>query len=273
MKKTTIKQEVQKAYAARAKAAVQNSQTTEGCCAKSSCCAPENENIMALDYTQLDGYVAEADLSLGCGIPTEIANISVGDTVVDLGSGAGNDVFVARQIVGKTGRVIGVDMTEEMIDLARKNTLKLGFQNVEFVLNDIEKMQDIPQNTADVVISNCVLNLVPNKPQVFKEIHRILKTNGHFSISDIVYEGSLPQEVLTAAELYVGCVAGASEKTTYLNHIQNAGFQNISIKRERRIELPDSLLQQYLSPETITQLKQSNTGIYSITVYADKLVE
>jgi len=266
----SIKLEVKKAYAARANTANNNSPDSNGCCVQNSCCAPENEDIMALDYSQIEGHFEEANLSLGCGIPTEVANISLGDTVVDLGAGAGNDVFVARQIVGETGKVIGVDMTEEMVALAQKNKAKLGFKNVEFVLNDIENMKDIVSETADVVISNCVLNLIPNKKQVFQEIHRILKTGGHFSISDIVYQGTLPQEILTAAELYVGCVAGASEKTTYLNHIKAAGFKNVVIKRERLIELPDDLLLQHISQEAITQFKQNNTGVYSITVYAEK---
>jgi ubiquinone/menaquinone biosynthesis C-methylase UbiE len=134
------------------------------------------------EYQQVNGYVAEADLGLGCGLPTQYAGINEGDTVVDLGSGAGNDVFVARSIVGEKGRVTGIDMTEEMIEKATNNNKKLGFKNVEFRLGDIENLP-IENDSVDVVVSNCVLNLVPDKFKAFKEIYRILKPGGHFCVS------------------------------------------------------------------------------------------
>jgi arsenite methyltransferase len=221
----------------------------------------------------IEGYHKEADLSLGCGIPTEIADIKEGDTVIDLGSGAGNDVFIARKIVGETGKVIGIDMTPEMVIRALQNNQKLGYKNVEFVLGEIENMQGIASNTADVVISNCVMNLVPDKEKAFKEVHRILKTNGHFSISDIVYSGYLPDGVFEAAEMYAGCVAGASEKGKYLGIIKAIGFKNIQIKKERLIDLPDELLLKYISIDELEKFRQSGSGVYSITIYADKLDE
>jgi SAM-dependent methyltransferase len=228
---------------------------------------------MTVDYASIEGYHKEADLSLGCGIPTEIADIKEGDTVIDLGSGAGNDVFIARKIVGEKGKVIGIDMTPEMVIRALKNNQKLGCKNVDFVFGEIENMQGIADNTADVVISNCVMNLVPDKEKAFKEVHRILKTNGHFSISDIVYSGYLPEGVLEAAEMYAGCVAGASEKGKYLGIIKAIGFKNIQIKKERLIELPDELLLKYISTDELEKFRQSGSGVYSITIYADKTDE
>ena len=225
---------------------------------------------MAVDYSQVAGYLTEADLSLGCGLPTETANIREGDTVVDLGSGAGNDVFVARRLVGDTGQVIGVDMTPEMVIRAWQNNQKLGYRNVAFVLGDIENMEEMDEGVADVVISNCVMNLVPDKERAFHEVHRVLREGGHFSISDIVYQGHLPEEVREAAEMYAGCVAGAKEKGEYLGIIKAAGFKNIQIKRERRIELSDEVLLQYVSAEALATFKTSGAGVYSITVYADK---
>lgn len=197
-------------------------------------------------------------------------NINEGDTVIDLGSGAGNDVFIARRIVGDRGKVIGIDMILELIIRALQNNQKLGYKNVEFELGEIENMTTISSNMADVVISNCVMNLVPDKEKAFREVFRVLKTGGHFSISDIVYSGTLPNGVLEAAEMYAGCVAGASEKGAYLGVIKSAGFKNIQIKKERQIELPDELLLKYMQAEELAEFKKSGSGIYSITLYADK---
>ncbi len=239
-----------------------------------SCCGAGGDsskvyNIMTDDYSELQGYNADADLGLGCGLPTQFAQIKKGDYVIDLGSGAGNDCFVARHETGSEGKVLGIDFTEPMITKARKNADKLGFNNVEFRYGDIEDMP-VSENVADVIVSNCVLNLVPNKPKVFAEIHRVLKPGGHFSISDIVLEGDLPDALREDAEMYAGCVAGAIQKETYLDQIKEAGFENITIQKEKPIEIPEDILSQYLSEEEMAEFNSGGTGIYSITVFAQK---
>lgn len=244
------------------------SQNQSSCCG-SGCCSDEVYNIMSDDYSRLQGYNPDADLGLGCGLPTEFAKIKEGDTVIDLGSGAGNDAFVARSVTGDRGKVIGIDFTEKMIEKARINADKLNLNNVEFRLGDIEHMP-VAANTADVIVSNCVLNLVPNKANVFKEIFRVLKPGGHFSISDIVLEGILPDKLKEAAEMYAGCVSGAIQKEEYLGHIKTSGFQNITIQKQKSIILPDDILINYFSKEDINAFRNSNVGIYSITVHAEK---
>jgi len=224
---------------------------------------------MAEDYAKLEGYVKDADLGLGCGLPTEFAQIKEGDTVVDLGSGAGNDAFVARSITGVSGKVIGVDFTEKMIDKARTNAEKLGLNNVEFRFGDIENIP-ITAGVADVVVSNCVMNLVPNKKRAFEETFRILKNGGHFSISDIVIVGELPAALRESAEMYAGCVAGAIQKEDYLHAIKEAGFSNIKIQKEKKIGLPDEILLNYLSEDELASYHKNQIGIYSLTVYAEK---
>jgi len=224
---------------------------------------------MSDDYSKLEGYNPDADLGLGCGLPTEFAKIKTGDTVIDLGSGAGNDCFVARKLTGEAGKVIGIDFTEAMIAKARDNAEKLGFNNVEFRMGDIEKMP-VTADRADVVVSNCVLNLVPNKDNVFKEIYRVLKPGGHFSISDVVLVGELPGKLREAAEMYAGCVSGAIQKDAYLGLIDKNGFKNVVLQKEKAIVIPDDILVNYLSAEEITTFKASKTGIYSVTVYAEK---
>lgn len=238
------------------------------CCGAGECCTVDYE-VFAEDYTKLKGYNQDADLGLGCGIPTEFAQIKEGDTVIDLGSGAGNDVFVARTLAGDKGKVIGVDMTEAMIEKARANNAKLGFNNVEFRAGDIERIP-VTAQAADVVISNCVLNLVPDKARAFAEIFRILKTGGHFSISDVVVLGALPSVIQEAAEMYVGCVAGALEKEVYLGHINAAGFSDVRVVKEKIIDLPDDILLQYLSADALREFRASGTAIKSITVYGRK---
>ena len=224
---------------------------------------------MTDDYSNLEGYNPDADLGLGCGLPTQFANIKKGDTVIDLGSGAGNDAFIARHETGETGKVIGIDFTPAMIERARQNAEVRGFNNVEFRQGDIEKMP-VSANVADVIVSNCVLNLVPNKDGVIKEIYRVLKPGGHFSISDIVLEGELPEQIKEAAEMYAGCVSGAIQKGKYLELIEANGFKNIVIQKDKPIIVPDDILSQYLSAEQLASFKQSGTGIRSITVYAEK---
>ncbi|MEI6949902.1 arsenite methyltransferase [Paraflavisolibacter sp. H34] len=249
--------------------ALQDKETNQSSCCGSGCCSTEVYNIMSDDYQQLEGYNPEADLGLGCGLPTQFAQIKKGDVVIDLGSGAGNDAFVARHETGEAGKVIGIDFTPAMIEKARANAEKLGFNNVEFRQGDIEKMP-VTANVADVIVSNCVLNLVPNKYGVFQEIFRVLKPGGHFSISDIVLVGGLPDDIRNAAEMYAGCVSGAIQKEVYLELIQSSGFQNITLQKEKQIIIPDDILSAYLSEEKIAAFKASGTGIYSITVYAEK---
>lgn len=239
-----------------------------------SCCGattPSNKvyNIMMDDYTGTEGYLEDADLGLGCGLPTAFAQIKKGDTVIDLGSGAGNDCFVARHETGLEGKVIGIDFTPAMIQKARANAEKLGYNNVEFREGDIDDMP-VNDSVADVVVSNCVLNLVPNKAKVIQEIHRVLKPGGHFSISDIVLVGELPEALRQDAEMYAGCVAGAIQKEAYLGHIASAGFTNIIVQKEKTIEIPDDILERYLDPAALGAFKQGSTGIFSITVYAEK---
>ena len=242
-------------------------------CCGPTCCGPKSKvidySIMQDDYTNLDGYVADADLGLGCGMPTEYAGIKKGDTVVDLGSGAGNDVFVARAIVGEKGKVIGLDFTQEMIDKANENKEKIGFTNVEFKLGGIEEMP-LENDTADVVVSNCVLNLVPDKEKAFAEMYRIIKPDGHFCVSDIVLKGELPDELKKSAEMYAGCVSGAIQQADYLKIINNAGFKNVEIKKTKVIELPDDILKNYLTDEEMNVFKENKVGIFSITVVGYK---
>ena len=249
--------------------ALQNKEMNETSCCGVGGCATVDYTIMADDYSDLKGYVADADLGLGCGLPTEFALIKPGDTVVDLGSGAGNDAFVARHIAGEKGKVIGIDFTENMIAKARANAERLGFNNVEFRLGDIEKMP-LTANSADVVVSNCVLNLMPNKQQAFAEMFRVLKAGGHFSVSDIVLSGQLPEGLQKSAEMYAGCVAGAIQQHAYLHLIHAAGFTNVKFQKQKKIELPDDIVNQFLSPADQTEFKSGKTGIFSITVYGEK---
>lgn len=249
--------------------AMQDKETNQSSCCGSSCCSTEIYNIMSDDYSNLEGYNPDADLGLGCGLPTQFAKIKKGDTVIDLGSGAGNDCFIARAETGEDGRVIGIDFTPAMIEKAKVNANKLGYVNVEFRQGDIEKMP-VSSNFADVIVSNCVLNLVPNKDSVFKEIFRVLKQGGHFSISDVVLIGQLPEGLRKDAEMYAGCVSGAIQKDVYLELIQTNGFSNITIQKEKVINIPDDILKNYLNEQELKSFKSGNTGIFSITVYAEK---
>ena len=261
-----IKEMVKQKYA---EIALQNQDTNASSCCGSGGCSTEVYNIMTDDYDHLEGYNTDADLKLGCGLPTEFAKIKKGDYVVDLGSGAGNDCFVARAETGESGKVVGIDFTPEMIEKARNNADKLGFNNVEFRLGDIENIP-LMSNVADVVVSNCVMNLVPNKPKAFAEVQRILKPTGHFSISDIVLVGDLPEKIKNAAEMYAGCVASAIQKEEYLQIIKNSGFKNITLQKQKPIIVPDDILKNYLTEEEIQTYKNSSTRIYSITVFAEK---
>lgn len=262
-----IKEMVRQKYS---EIALQDKDSNEASCCGSGCCSTDVYNIMTDDYTNLKGYNPDADLGLGCGLPTQFAKIKKGDVVIDLGSGAGNDCFIARSETGETGKVIGIDFTDAMIEKARANAEKLGYHNVEFRKGDIEKIP-VTSNVADVIVSNCVLNLVPNKDGVFKEINRVLKPGALFSISDIVLVGALPNKIQEAAEMYAGCVSGAIQKQAYLELIEINEFQNITIQKEKPITIPDDVLSSYLSPSEIQQFRDSGTGIYSVTVYGEKV--
>jgi len=223
-----IKRMVKEGYA---KVAEQGS-----CCCSSSCCSSTGtvRNISkAVGYTdaEMTAVPEGANLGLGCGNPVALASLRPGDTVLDLGSGAGFDAFLAAQKVGTTGRVIGVDMTQEMLDKARSNAAKGGYQNVEFRLGEIEKLP-LEDDSVDVIISNCVINLSPDKETVFKEAFRVLKPGGRLMVSDLVLGKELPEAVKNSVEAYVGCVAGAIKKDKYLGSIASAGFRDVKVMSE-----------------------------------------
>lgn len=252
-----------------AEIARQDKATNASSCCGAGGCSTEVYNIMTDDYTRVEGYNPEADLGLGCGLPTQFAGIKKGDTVLDLGSGAGNDCFVARHETGEDGRVIGVDFTPEMVAKAKENAKKLGYQNVEFRQGDIESLP-LTSNIVDVVVSNCVLNLVPDKRKALSEVMRVLKPGGHFSISDVVLRGALPDTLRVSAEMYAGCVSGALQENEYLGIIHDLGFEQVSVQKRKPIIVPDDILARHLSAEEIAAYKASGVGIFSITVSAHK---
>lgn len=271
---SSLKQLVREAYGSIASQPRDGSaarrDAASACSCGPTCCGPlDDATIMADDYSQLAGYVADADLGLGCGLPTQFAQIKPGDTVIDLGSGAGNDCFVAHHETGPAGKVIGIDFTEAMIDRARRNADGRRFNNVEFRFGDIEQMP-VGDNVADVTVSNCVLNLVPNKPAVISEIFRVLKPGGHFSISDIVLLRDLSETLRQPAELYSGCITGVIRKDEYLDIIDRTGFINVVLQKEKSIVLPDAFLAKYLTGDEIASYCSVSTGIVSLTVYAEK---
>jgi SAM-dependent methyltransferase len=245
-----IKENVKEKYAQIAK--------KDSCCGPepNSCCGTGSESLiqMALDYKPEDlANVPEgADLGLGCGVPTAFADLKEGYTVLDLGSGAGIDVFVASKHVGKTGKVIGVDMTEAMIQKARVNAKKINATNVEFRLGEIESMP-VDSNSVDRVISNCVINLVPSKENAFREIYRVLKPGGKFTISDIVVDGTISEEKRRDASLWAGCISGAIDKKEYISIIRKAGFSHVEVVSEKKYDY-----------------ELDNAGLYSITVVGTK---
>lgn len=267
MKPEELKLIVQEKYGQIAQQS--NKQGQSSCCGSSGCCGELEFSMIGDEYQNIEGYNSDADLGLGCGVPTEFARIKKGDTVIDLGSGAGNDCFVARALVGETGKVIGIDMTEAMIEKARENARKLNFANVEFRLGDIEKMP-VTANIADVIISNCVLNLVPDKRKAFSEIFRVLKPGGHLSVSDVVLLGELPEKIEQAATMYAGCISGAMQKDDYLKVIDESGLVNSKVQKEKVIRIPDEILLNYLNQQEMDDFKNSSTGIYSVTIYAEK---
>ncbi len=266
MKAQDLKFVVQTKYSEIAKQSKIQNETS--CCGVGGCCTVDYA-VFAESYDKENGYNADADLGLGCGIPTQFASIREGDSVLDLGSGAGNDCFVARAIVGETGKVTGIDFTDAMLEKARKNLSKLGFSNVEFVQGDIEDMP-LADNQFDVIVSNCVLNLVPDKVKAFSEMYRVLKSSGHFCVSDVVIKGELPEKLQKDAEMYAGCVSGAIDINEYLGLIEKQGFKSIEIHKQKEIEIPTEILSNYLTSKEILQFKNKEIGIFSITVSAEK---
>jgi arsenite methyltransferase len=267
MKAEELKEIVKSKYG---QIANQDKATNESsCCGSGGCCSTESYTVFSDNYEQVDGYHADADLGLGCGIPTDYAAIEPGQHVLDLGSGAGNDCFVARAIVGETGKVTGIDFTDEMLAKAVANANKLGYNNVEFVKGDIEEMP-ITDNLIDVIVSNCVLNLVPDKQKAFSEILRVLKPGGHFCVSDVVVKGNLPDNILHDAEMYAGCVSGAVEWDEYISIIEDLGFSGITIHKSKQIIIPYEILNKYLSDIEINEFMTVGAGLFSITVSAYK---
>jgi arsenite methyltransferase len=262
-----IKSVVRDKYGAIAQSA--EKRAGKGCGCGTNCCSDGSLDMIGGAYADVDGYVAEADLALGCGLPTQHAGIAAGDVVLDLGSGAGIDAFVARRLVGDHGQVIGVDMTETMIERARANATKLGYDNVAFRLGEIEALP-VADASIDVVISNCVLNLVPDKAKAFAETLRVLRPGGHFCVSDIVATGSLPEGIQKAAALYVGCVAGAIPEAEYLAVIRAAGFGDVRIAERKPVALPDEVLRGHLSPTELREFRASGVGVQSVTVLGSK---
>ncbi len=267
MNPNDLKLVVQEKYGQIAQQSLLHEQTS--CCGTSGCCGELEFRMIGDEYINVKGHNADADLGLGCGIPTQFANIKEGDSILDLGSGAGNDCFVARAIVGEAGKVTGIDFTAAMIEKALTNNAKLGYTNVKFIQGDIEEMP-LADNQFDVIVSNCVLNLVPDKQKAFSEMYRVLKPEGHFCVSDVVIKGSLPEKLKKDAEMYVGCVSGASNIDNYLEIIQNQGFKDIFIHNEKVIEIPEETLKKYVNNSEFQKFKNKEIGIFSVTVSANK---
>ena len=244
-------------------------QDQSSCCGSTGCCNGMDYTVFSDNYTGQEGYNPDAVLGLGCGMPVEYADIKEGSHVLDLGSGAGNECFVARTQVGESGSVTGLDFADAMLNKAEHNRQKTGFTNIEFVKGDIEAIP-LPDDNYDVVISNCVLNLVPDKKKAFSEIYRILKPGGHFCISDIVLTGQLPEKLKEAAEMYAGCVSGALQIDEYLEVIQQQAFKAAEIRKRKEIKLPNAILLNYLTMDELRDFKRSKAGILSITVTAVK---
>ncbi len=225
---------------------------------KSSCgcgcgSAPAISEQIGYNKEELSSVPEDADLGLGCGNPVALASLKQGETVIDLGSGGGLDCFLAAQKVGATGKVIGVDMTAEMLDKARANCRKSKVSNVEFRLGEIENLP-VADNTADAIISNCVINLSPNKAQVFREAFRVLKPKGRLMISDMVLLKDIPKAIMNSVEAYIGCIAGAEKKATYLNLMKQAGFQDVQIVEEKQVPL-EMLVSNATAQEVMKELK------------------
>lgn len=267
-----MKEFIKKTYGAIAKGKVKS------CCQPDVSCCPTASSVSEkIGYTkeELSSLPQGADMGLGCGNPVALASLKEGETVVDLGAGGGLDVFLAAKRVGETGRVIGIDMTKEMVGKAKENAKRSGFRNVEFKLGDIERIP-LEDAIADCIISNCVINLAEDKQKVFNEAYRILKLGGRLMISDMVLTADLPQAILKSAEMYTGCIAGALKKDDYLEKIRNAGFKDINIAKEDSLHLLDYIG----SEETVKNIIQNmsekeidtvSNALVSIKISAKKL--
>ena len=274
MKEQELKNAVRESYARVAK--------QSGSCCSSGCCgtAKPKEIAKKIGYTEeeMQAVPSGSNLGLGCGNPIALASLKEGETVLDLGSGAGFDCFLASNIVGPNGKVIGVDMTAEMVARARDNALKGGYGNVEFRLGEIEALP-VEDNTIDIIISNCVINLVPDKEKAFQEAFRVLKPGGRLMVSDIVLQKKLPDFVLESIEAYVGCVSGASMKDRYLDFIKSAGFENVTVIEESDFPLDcmtndptgQAILKSLKGSEE--EIKKVEGAISSIKVSAIKPIE
>ncbi|MFO7862715.1 MAG: arsenite methyltransferase [Salinivirgaceae bacterium] len=267
MNNNKIKLTVKEKYSEIAKQA--GTSNSNGCCGSSGCCGELEFSMIGNEYDTVKGHNANADLGLGCGLPTEYANLQPGQSVLDLGAGAGNDCFVARTIIGDSGMVTGIDFSSDMVKKARENASNMQFENMHFVEGDIEEMP-FQNATFDVVLSNCVLNLVPDKHKAFAEIMRVLKPGGHFCVSDVVIKGELPKKIQSDAELFVGCVSGALNMEAYVGIIEKKGFRNIETHKLQPIMLPDNILKKHLTPKEMNQFATGETGIFSITISATK---
>jgi len=273
MKEEKIKKLVRKRYAKVAK-------TSGSCCASpiSCCSAPTNKEVSGMVGYSEDEMTAVPDganLGLGCGNPTAMASLKEGETVLDLGAGAGFDCFLAANKVGKKGKVIGVDMTPEMIDKARANARKGKYVNVEFRLGEIENLP-AADNSVDVVISNCVINLSPNKKRVFEEAFRVLSPKGRLMVSDIVLLKELPESIRENVEAYAGCISGAEIKDKYLELIGKAGFQEVTVIEEKTYPLEyiisESATQEIIKNlgMTLDEVKEAANSVVSVKVSAEK---
>lgn len=273
MQKKDIKKVVRDGYAKIAKQG-------GSCCSAGSCCASARNISKSVGYSMDDINIVPdgANLGLGCGNPVALASLKEGDVVLDLGSGAGFDAFLSAQRVGKTGRIIGVDMTKEMIEKAKANAKKGGYFNVEFRLGEIENLP-VEDNSIDVIISNCVINLSPDKKSVFEEAFRVLKPGGRLMVSDLVLIKELPKTVRESVEAYVGCLAGATFKKDYLNFIKGAGFEKIEIVGETfypvEAMVNDATAKVVKDSPIVSQedLKDIEHSVVSIKVSAVKVVE
>jgi arsenite methyltransferase len=252
MSNTNIQEVVKQKYGQAAKQVTAGGTASCGGGADLSCCDPITKNLY--DEAEKSGLPADAvAASLGCGNPTALAKLQAGEVVLDLGSGGGIDVLLSAKRVGPAGKAYGLDMTDEMLALARANQKKAGVQNVEFLKGAIENIP-LPENTVDVIISNCVINLSGDKDRVLSEAFRVLKPGGRFAISDVVVRGDVPAEIRRSMELWVGCIAGALEENEYREKLARAGFESIEMETTRVYkteEARDFLAAAGLDPETV----------------------